>query len=98
MSFRSEFFGEEWLQRKIAGQEGALKQTRSELENNKELKEELNGPESVNEQWAGGNHRELIEQSIHLAGLKHAAGYDTADVMDHFREAGEAFLRIAKLA
>lgn len=96
MNVRSDFFGRDCLDRLIQETEGCLSQVRPGLESESELREELNGPLAKNECWAGGKHRSLVADCIKLAGLKHAAGCPDDEVRSLFREAGVAFLHIAK--
>jgi hypothetical protein len=98
MSVRSDFFGDDLLDQMIKERERSLNETRSKLEGGAQLREKLNGPQSVNEVWGGGHHRTVVDDSIRLAGLKHAAGFSIHQVQLHYREAGQAFLRIAQLS
>jgi hypothetical protein len=78
--------------------EKSLADARANLEDDAELHDNLNGPEAKNEEWAGGYHGIVVDESIRLAGLKHAAGFPVEQVQSHFLEAGRAFLRIARMA
>jgi hypothetical protein len=98
MTVRSDFIGSDLLNQMIEERERSLNETRSKLESESELREALNGPQSVNEVWGGGHHRTVVDDSIQLAGLKHAAGFPIEQVQLHYHEAGQAFLRIAQLS
>lgn len=98
MSVRSKFLGKDDLDQWIQETEQSLNNARSNLENDAELREELNGPEAKNAFGAGRHHRTIVDACIRLAELKHAAGCSAAEVQVLFREAGHAFLRIARAA
>ncbi len=98
MSVRSDILGKEALDQWIRVTEESLGKARAQLEDDAKLDEELNGPEAKNPEWAGGHHRTVVDNAIRLAELKHAAGCPIAEVRALFREAGQAFLRMARAA
>jgi hypothetical protein len=98
MGVRSNFFGKDALDQWIQATEQTLNYGRAHLENDAELHEKLNGQAAKNAMGSAGFHCYIVDYGIRLAELKHAAGCSIADVQTLFREAGQAFLRIARAA
>jgi hypothetical protein len=96
MSVRSDFFGKDVLNQWIQETEQSLNNARANLEDDDTLYEILNGAGAWTGRGHGGHHRTIVDDGIRLAELKHAAGCPTSDVQSLFREAGQAFLRIAR--